>query len=457
MCYFTISLFSSESTNYRNLRKGLQFLVFFVIPSIISSQPTGYYEGHIRHLQKNWAFAVEFLKGEDGNPIAMVDFPEISAYQKAFRLLQDASGISFERLQPEGRPRILFRGSEVQDSIYGDFEGLGIQKGRFTLKPAIKFKYREESVTFYNDTIRLAGTLLLPPGLGPFPAIIFTHGSHPDTRNVYYGSAMHFVRSGIAALIYDKRGVGESIGGDYRTAGISGLARDALAGIRLLKNSKDVDSSRIGIFGHSQGGWIAPMAAVLSKDVRFVIASAASAMNATDQSIYHRRNIMRQEGYDLPTIEKAAAIRKKLNQATFLCYNDPAAAEKALQGLAAELRTYKKENWFESAAFLDSLSVSCPESSVMELLFKDPLQIWKEVAVPVYLVWGDQDQVVPVNKGSSIVETLKRSGNLMVTAKWVAGVDHSIMNVPSSEVWDFPREPASYFTDMAEWIHNGYR
>jgi uncharacterized protein len=312
-------------------------------------------------------------------------------------------------------------------------------------------------VTFYNDTIRLAGTLLLPPGPGPFPAVIFTHGSHPDTRNVYYGSAMHFVRNGIAALIYDKRGVGESTGGDYRTAGISGLAGDALAGLLLLKSTSGIDTTRIGIFGHSQGGWIAPMAAVLSEEVRFVIASAASAINATDQSIYHRRNIMRQDGYDLPAIEKAAAIRKKLNQATFLCYSDPAEAEQALQKLAKELRSYKKERWFESAALPDSLSVRCPENSVMELLFKDPLEIWKKVKVPVYLVWGEEDEVVPVKKGISIVETLKRSGNGGVTAKWIPGVDHSIMKVNKTGAWDFPREPATYFTAMAEWINNGYR
>lgn len=86
-----------------------------------------------------------------------------------------------------------------------------------------------EDAVFTNGEITLAGRLYLPLGAGPFPAVVFTHGSGPSGRDNprYDEEAREFVRSGIACLLYDKRGVGASTG-DWRTASFEDLAGDAL-------------------------------------------------------------------------------------------------------------------------------------------------------------------------------------------------------------------------------------
>ena len=81
---------------------------------------------------------------------------------------------------------------------------------------------------------RLAGTLYLPLSGPPAPAVVFVHGAGPAVRgDRYHELARHFARKGVAALIYDKRGCGESTG-DWTRAGLPDLAEDALACVRLL-------------------------------------------------------------------------------------------------------------------------------------------------------------------------------------------------------------------------------
>jgi dipeptidyl aminopeptidase/acylaminoacyl peptidase len=139
-----------------------------------------------------------------------------------------------------------------------------------------------ETITFVNGDVTLAGTLDLPAGEGPFPAIVTIHGSPPLTRNDIYNLRIShfFVQHGYAVLRYDKRGAGEStgkypgVGTEDGEAALNDLADDALAGVEFLKNHDLVDPDRIGLAGHSQAGWIIPLAASKSPDVAFMLISS---------------------------------------------------------------------------------------------------------------------------------------------------------------------------------------
>jgi hypothetical protein len=139
-----------------------------------------------------------------------------------------------------------------------------------------------ETITFQNGDVTLAGTLDLPAGEGPFPAIVTIHGSPPLTRNDIYNLRIShfFVQHGYAVLRYDKRGAGEStgkypgVGTEDGEAALNDLADDALAGVEFLKNHDLVDPDRIGLAGHSQAGWIIPLAASKSPDVAFMLISS---------------------------------------------------------------------------------------------------------------------------------------------------------------------------------------
>jgi dipeptidyl aminopeptidase/acylaminoacyl peptidase len=151
-----------------------------------------------------------------------------------------------------------------------------------------------ETITFQNGDVTLAGTLDLPAGEGPFPAIVTIHGSPPLTRNDIYNLRIShfFVQHGYAVLRYDKRGAGEStgkytgVGTEEGEAQVSVLAEDALAGVQFLKNHDLIDSDMIGLAGHSQAGWIIPLAASKSPDVAFMIISSGPT-STVGQEIYY--------------------------------------------------------------------------------------------------------------------------------------------------------------------------
>jgi len=149
-------------------------------------------------------------------------------------------------------------------------------------------------VTFQNGEITLAGNLFVPAGEGPFPAIVLVHGAGKITSEDYKLLSFFFVEHGFAALTYDKRGVGES-GGSYKRVDVKNgesvlddLAGDALAGVEFLKNHDQIDPNKIGFFGVSQAGWIAPLAASKSSDVAFIVLYSGP-ICTVGQEIYYSR------------------------------------------------------------------------------------------------------------------------------------------------------------------------
>ena len=181
----------------------------------------------------------------------------------------------------------VFEGALASDAISGTFIE-GDQKGTFELArtvapPAVDTR----EVAFANGAVKLAGELLVPEASGSRPAILFLHGSGAEGRWASRYLAKRFADAGFVVLIADKRGVGASTG-DWREAGFDDLASDAVAGLRVLAAMAEVDPSRIGIYGHSQGGTIAPLVAERAGGLAFVIASAASGLNPRDRDLQHR-------------------------------------------------------------------------------------------------------------------------------------------------------------------------
>lgn len=131
--------------------------------------------------------------------------------------------------------------------------------------------------TFQNGDVRLAFTLDLPPGPGPFPAVVFGHGSGKRTRDEMQGFALQWTRRGFAVLRFDKRGVGESTG-TFVFVGTKDsndvfpqLASDIVAGVRFLRSRPEIDPRKIGLAGWSQAGWILPYAARELGDAAFLV------------------------------------------------------------------------------------------------------------------------------------------------------------------------------------------
>jgi uncharacterized protein len=146
--------------------------------------------------------------------------------------------------------------------------------------------------TFQNGNVRLAFTLDLPPGPGPFPAIVAGHGSGKVTRQNLAGFAAQWVRLGFAVLRFDKRGVGES-SGTFVFVGTKDspdvfpqLASDIAAGVRYLRTRPEIDPKRIGLAGASQAGWILPLAARELGDAAFLVLYSGPVCTVGEEMYY---------------------------------------------------------------------------------------------------------------------------------------------------------------------------
>lgn len=149
---------------------------------------------------------------------------------------------------------------------------------------------RQLEVRFRSGRAVLAGTLTVPALRGLRPAVAFVTGSGETSRAYLPELQALFVRNGIAVLAYDKRGIGQSGGtypGEAPTAGtIDVLARDASAAVRFLAEQPEIDHARIGLAGHSQAGWIMPLAATRTSAVRFLVVFSGPAVTADEVDLY---------------------------------------------------------------------------------------------------------------------------------------------------------------------------
>ena len=164
-------------------------------------------------------------------------------------------------------------------------------------------------VTFDNGSVSLAGRLLIPQSEGPHPALVFTHGSGDAGRDNprYLLEAEYLARHGIASLVYDKRGYGDSTA-DWHRATFEDLAGDALAAVDFLESLSEIDSSQIGLRGSSQSGWILPIAADRSRDVAHLILISPPGVSPYDQIVYDVRTDLEDAGFVGEDVEEALAL-----------------------------------------------------------------------------------------------------------------------------------------------------
>ncbi|WP_372669950.1 alpha/beta hydrolase family protein [Amycolatopsis kentuckyensis] len=185
-------------------------------------------------------------------------------------------------------------------------------------------------VTFTNGGVTLHGSVVAPPGGSKLPGLVMVHGSGEHSREDYRDQAEAFARQGIATLIYDKRTEGYS----QFSRSYSTLADDALAAVEALRKRPEVDPSRVGVWGLSEGGWVAPLAASRSADVAFVVTLGANGVEPSRQQAWAIENQLRQLDVDGSMVRMASStmMRQLVGGGVFPeAYYDPVPVLKSLR------------------------------------------------------------------------------------------------------------------------------
>lgn len=265
----------------------------------------------------------------------------------------------------------------------------------------------------------LSGTLLRHISAGVHPGIVFLHGSGPETRwGTPFFFADHFARNGVAALVFDKRGAGQSTG-DWKTIAYEELAGDYLAAIRFLQAQSGVNSNQIGIFGHSQGGTLSPLIAARRGAVAFVIAAAAIGTGPIyTQDLYRTRNDLQDRGFTEQEISRAMDLYSR--------WVNVARTGEGWDGLVSAMAEAKTEKWFRV--------LGLPQNRD-HWLYKwyppignfNPLPLWEQVKVPVLLIYGERDRNTPVAPSlAGIGQALQKAGNTDYTLIIIPGAAHNL-------------------------------
>ena len=281
--------------------------------------------------------------------------------------------------------------------------------------------FEEHRVEFHNHDVKLAGSLLLPKSERPLPAVVFVHGAGPQTREQYRKQGEYFASQGIAALIYDKRGTGESGGAYESRKPYENLVNDALAAVELLKQRREIEPLEIGMWGLSQGGSISAAAASRSTDIQFVVAVGAGVSDG--MLFYYRDNLFRRYGLS-STLRDVAEKTQLAADTLFFNLRD----ESLLSKFAA--RTYPP-----------------PEKYVQPA--------WSRVSQPVLVMWGQLDQHQPV--GESILGlkySLAQANNQKWTMIILPQANHDLK---VSETGELHRPSPGYapgaLKTMTDWVY----
>jgi pimeloyl-ACP methyl ester carboxylesterase len=291
---------------------------------------------------------------------------------------------------------------------------------------------RKEDVSFTNRDVILSGTLVLPPTKGRHPAVVMLGGSGSTVRDNSM-VADFFALTGVAALIYDKRGCGRSTG-DLSTFTYDDLAGDALAGLGLLKNRPDINPRQIGLWGMSQGGYVVPLAASHCADVAFIISMAGPGVTPEAQTAYCAEHWMKAEGYSKADVNEARSLYL-LNSRYRRTGNDR-------NELEAARKAAQSKPWYHANPILDEPAVHT--RSLLTWIY-DPVPALHKVHCPVLSIYGELDPLVPAKESADIWKAaLREAGNHDVVIKIIPHAVHALqdtrtgLQVPG--VWSLQRD-----------------
>jgi uncharacterized protein len=361
-------------------------------------------------------------------------------------------GLGFiSRLGPASDERMVFTGRlEGSGRLAGTIR-ITSYSSRIVLRRG-RPDNRELRVMFMNpnDSLRLGATLVLPTAVRRPPVVVFVTGSDPDDREAWRYEASVLANAGVASLLYDKRGVGESSGASHDLASWDDLAGDLTGAVNWLASRPDlVDTARIGVIGQSQGTWIIAKVAARDPRVKYMVSIAGSGMSAAEQETYRTSALMRAAGFPQREIDRAVDFQRR----KFAVARTGLGWE-ALDSTMRQLRA-DSVRWFPgygTGAATRSLAV-LRLYGVLQFNY-DPTHDLERTRIPTLVIMGENDLTFPAVRTIELMErALGRAGNRCVTTRMLPQASHGLLVVQTYRERPFRRTISEDFlTMLAEWV-----
>lgn len=311
------------------------------------------------------------------------------------------------------------------------------------------------AVRFEGDGATLFGTLILPPGAagerreGGVPAMVMVHGSGRATREVPRSIGELFARAGVATLVYDKRGTGES-GGRFAGATVADFAGDAAAAVRAAMEHPAVDASRVGVMVSSQGGLLVPRIVEENPGVRLLVCRVCPVLPGGETSIAEARGRLALAGFPDSAGDAAAALLRAQQRYARTGDGYDAYADAVEEAMGTD---------WARALMPDLDGPMAPDAGgwgyYRAFIEPDPWAVYASFDGPVLGVFGELDERIPRElHAEPLRELLARSGH-PASQVWVLDdATHGLLVVEEdgSRRGPFRRVPAGWHDRLVEWV-----
>jgi fermentation-respiration switch protein FrsA (DUF1100 family) len=427
--------------------------------SAIASQAPGFtaYRGRLQVGGGGVDMTIVLAKASPFGPVASIDIPAqgVDGWPLVVEGFEDGRW----RLRlPIGMAPPSFELAEIQDATR--LEGVLRQAGaaiplamtrlgsydrvafRRPQHPRPPFDYEVREVEFrHPHGHRLAGTLTIPKvasPAAPVPGVVLVSGSGPQDRDeTIFGHKPFLVladaltRGGIAVLRYDDRGVGGS-GGDFGSATTFEFATDADAATEYLKSVPEVDSSKVGLIGHSEGGLVAPIVARWQREqgdpetmLAFAVMLAGPGVPGDALIRLQMRRLLEASGVDEADLQPVLESQAKLIEAAKA--GDMAEMRQAARDLAAAQSAIAVEDSIDEDVLLASAEATVAQMQspwMRTFLSIDPRPLLVEMRIPTLALVGSLDRQVDPDQNLPAIEAALRLGGAPFRARRVDGVNH---------------------------------
>ncbi len=400
-------------------------------------------------------------QGAAGIPLSAVTLEE-----DRVRIVSAAIGGEIDgRLTPDGRIDGLWKQGGIELPLTLVRSEGPPEPPRRPQEPPAEVPYRVEEVAFesLDPGVRLAGTLTLPAGAGPFPAVVLITGSGAQDRDEtlmghrpFAVVADHLTRRGVAVLRYDDRGVGGSTG-DFAAATTEGFAADAEAGFQWLRSRPGIDPAAVGLLGHSEGGIVAARLAASEPAVAFAVLIGTPAVPGAEILAGQIERLTRAAGAGDVEVAAAVALQRRIQDLVLADLPEDERANRLDALLAEGLAGLPAADRRAAGSALEAQRGQLLAPWFRFFLAHDPATDLARMKTPVLALWGGKDLQVPPEQNRPPLEAaLAAAGNRRVTAHTLPGLNHLLQTAETGLPTEYARieetmAPAALEV-ISEWI-----